>query len=74
MDPDEAQAIYDSTFNCGICGSEIKGKNKHVDHDHKTGKIRGVLCDNCNHMLGMSHENIELLKKAIVYLSGQNPL
>ena len=35
--------------NCAICGEEVK---LHVDHCHKTGKIRGLLCRNCNTSLG----------------------
>lgn len=54
---------------CAICGKELeKGKRLAVDHNHKTGKIRGLLCVNCNMMLGMSKDNINTLKNAIKYL------
>jgi len=39
-----------------------------VDHDHKTGAIRGLLCNNCNHMLGAVNDSRELLLSAIKYL------
>ena len=39
-----------------------------VDHDHKTGKIRGILCAGCNINLGRFVDNIGLLKKMISYL------
>ncbi len=41
-----------------------------VDHDHKTGKIRGLLCEQCNRALGMLKDNRLLLEKAILYLEG----
>lgn len=39
---------------CAICGIDVEeyGKNFHVDHCHKTGKIRGLLCGPCNTRLG----------------------
>jgi len=55
---------------CAICGlSEEKlGSILFVDHDHVSGKIRGLLCDSCNKGLGMFKDNAEILKKAIEYL------
>lgn len=49
---------------CGICGN----RGTHIDHDHVTGKFRDVLCNTCNAGLGMFHDNLELLKKAVTYL------
>lgn len=51
---------------CKICGEE---KLLNVDHCHTTGKIRGLLCTNCNLGLGNFKDNPELLTKAIKYLS-----
>jgi len=45
-----------------ICGT------LHVDHDHSTGKFRGLICGNCNTLLGHSKDNIETLLEAIEYL------
>lgn len=54
---------------CAICDtSENNGKNMYIDHDHTTGKIRGLLCHQCNFGLGHFKDNVELLKKAIKYL------
>jgi len=58
---------------CAICKihKSLNAKGLAVDHDHKTGKIRGLLCTNCNNGLGRFKENIEFLEKAIKYLKGE---
>lgn len=54
---------------CDICGKEPRLTKRHsIDHCHTTGKIRGLLCDDCNTALGKFQDNTTLLKKAIEYL------
>ena len=55
---------------CAICSApQSSFKNKlAIDHCHKTGKVRGLLCSNCNHALGKFKDKISILKKAIEYL------
>ena len=53
--------------NCDLCGDYMSKKN--IDHCHSTNKVRGVLCTNCNTALGKFKDDIELLKKAINYLT-----
>ena len=55
---------------CSICGKTIieNGKLLAVDHDHKTGKIRELLCTKCNLLIGLGNDDPELLKKAVDYL------
>jgi predicted nucleic acid-binding Zn ribbon protein len=54
---------------CGICGNKRRGKRFAVDHDHKTGAVRGILCSMCNHkLLGGAHDSIERLLSAVRYL------
>ncbi len=55
---------------CAICHQTCKtGTRLAVDHNHITGKIRGLLCTNCNRGIGMFQENILILKSAIQYLN-----
>jgi hypothetical protein len=54
---------------CIICGNAPDNdKFLSIDHDHVTGKIRGLLCDRHNKMLGFAQDNIEILQRAIDYL------
>jgi hypothetical protein len=57
---------------CAICGgvntSETKPERLSVDHNHETGRIRGLLCGNCNRGLGLFGEDQERMFKAIEYL------
>lgn len=56
---------------CALCRSDKSDKNNFVvDHCHKTGKIRGILCSYCNRALGMFKDSPEVLEKAISYLKG----
>ena len=58
-------------FTCPICGkTTIPDLTSKVvlDHDHRTGKIRGWICDSCNTGIGRFKDDIELLKAAIKYL------
>lgn len=48
--------------------SEETIKPGHVDHDHKTGKVRGILCSKCNHALGLVNDDESILKAMISYL------
>ena len=70
---------YDDMFEaqkgvCAICGKPESCtfkdviKRLSVDHDHSTGKIRGLLCDKCNRLLGNANDDTGVLVCAILYL------
>ncbi len=62
-------------YSCAICETKTNKTvgdrqfwNFSVDHCHDSGKIRGILCNNCNRALGLFQDNPELLKKAASYV------
>jgi len=60
------------TGACDICGTrEWNGrhKNPHIDHDHATGEVRGLLCHNCNLLVGRAKDDPAILKAALKYLA-----
>ena len=72
--PEVKQALEKFT-GCEICGKTTNNKNSewHLDHNHLTKKFRGILCNNCNTLLGLALEKCEILQKAIAYLRERNP-
>jgi hypothetical protein len=65
-------------FSCAICNkhetnvpqgrASITDYALHVDHSHTTNKVRGLLCTNCNTILGKCYDDPKILKNAIKYL------
>jgi len=67
--------LVEQDNKCAICQYESKPTDKFtlcVDHDHETGKVRGLLCNNCNRSLGLLKDNIIVLNNAIKYLEKNN--
>lgn len=68
---------YERLYNrqeghCAICDKwfpQFGKKGLGVDHDHTTGKIRGLLCNRCNMGIGCLADNIEILLRAIAYIT-----
>ncbi|WP_425579506.1 endonuclease VII domain-containing protein [Streptomyces coacervatus] len=54
----------------GLCAICLKAPAVHVDHCHKTGRVRGVLCFNCNSGLGLLRDDPEAMNRAADYLEG----
>jgi hypothetical protein len=58
---------------CAVCEMVPSGKGKksqtlHVDHDHATGIVRGLLCDKCNRAIGLMGDSATTLTRAAMYL------
>lgn len=66
-----AAMMKDQGGVCAICGTAPEGVKNFpmVDHCHTSGKVRGLLCSNCNQGLGKFKDNPALLRAAIEYLS-----
>ena len=69
---DKYNQMLESQFGCcAICGVKPQ-KNLCVDHCHTTGKVRSLLCVNCNTGIGQFMENPEILTKAAEYVKNHN--
>jgi hypothetical protein len=55
---------------CLICGCSSLDRRFHVDHNHETGKIRGLLCHNCNVAIGLISDNPTVADRMAAYLRG----
>lgn len=67
------QMYRDQNGTCAIChGVNTNGRRLHVDHDHATGKVRALLCHNCNFVIGYAKENPDILLASIGYLDIHN--
>jgi hypothetical protein len=64
----EQLLIAIQTGVCAICGGNRDKRRLHIDHDHNTGKIRGILCGKCNRGLGHFADNSDWLHKAGDYI------
>lgn len=69
LTPDQVDEMAQA--GCAICGTHAwtgRHKGPHVDHDHTTGAVRGILCHECNTGLGKFRDNPDLLERAVAYL------
>ena len=75
--PEDYDRLYEEQQGgCAICGkhqSKLK-KALSVDHNHKTGQIRGLLCNRCNLLLGNVSDNSIILRSAADYLDKYEPV
>jgi hypothetical protein len=68
LTPERHKAMYLAQNGCcAICGESVPYDKVQTDHDHATGKVRGLLCCRCNMQIGI-FDNCDLLERAISYL------
>lgn len=67
---EEQLDYYLSAESCDICKTPkvFLKMSLCIDHNHKTDKVRGMLCSNCNSMIGMAKEDVNILKAGAAYL------
>lgn len=61
------EQLIKQNYKCDICHTWINTSSP-LDHDHLSGKIRGILCKRCNLLLGQVQDDKNILKSAIEYL------
>lgn len=71
--PDDEMHLYDNVTHCQICELELSSiphspQQRCVDHCHTTGEARGVLCRNCNLLIGFAKDDLTILLNSIKYL------
>lgn len=65
----EYKAMYAAQEGrCALC--EVQLPTLHIDHDHQTGRIRGLLCSPCNRALGKLGDTADGLRRALAYIEG----
>lgn len=64
--------LESQNYKCKICGIVNSGRSDKgrllVDHDHKTGRVRGLLCHPCNAALGLLKDDEKTISKALEYI------
>lgn len=69
---DYERLLKEQDGGCAICGTKDprqRSEHFHIDHDHATGIVRGLLCSPCNQGLGYFQENVAVMARAIAYLT-----
>jgi hypothetical protein len=73
LTPEEYEAMSaEQGHACKICkqGPVGRGQGLHVDHDHMTGRVRGLLCTRCNLMIGCALDDPKVLEAGVRYING----
>ncbi len=69
IDKETFQSMFaEQEGRCAICSVGIEERDAHVDHDHQTNRVRGLLCGSCNRGIGMFRDNPDTLDAAGAYL------
>ena len=67
--PEEFWSIYEEQDGaCPVCDKTIKAEDSAIDHNHKTGEVRGILCKSCNRALGLLGDSPDTMFRGLKYL------
>tara|TARA_R110002049_G_scaffold112439_1_gene261927 strand:+ start:10 stop:498 length:489 start_codon:yes stop_codon:yes gene_type:complete len=61
--------LINQNYRCAICMLKFNDNTPNIDHCHKTEKVRGLLCSNCNRGIGLLKDNTTIISNAIKYLN-----
>lgn len=67
---DQVVELFGSSNVCPLCEATFDNDlhQRHIDHNHVTGEVRGIICRNCNWLLGLAQDNPHVLERAARYL------
>ena len=69
LTPEEYRTLLERQGGaCAICGDDAPRRTFHLDHDHETGRVRGILCNSCNRGIGLLKDDVAVLRSAVAYL------
>lgn len=68
LSAEEVERIKASMVSCEVCGASKDDVVLCIDHDHKTGNMRGILCKKCNSGLGFLNDSLETVLALVKYL------
>ena len=69
LEPEDLAYLYAAQNHvCAVCGDPPEGRSLSIDHDHETGRVRGLLCHHCNVALGHVRDDPERLMALVAYL------
>ena len=67
--PEEFWSIYEEQDgSCPVCDKAIEAEDSAIDHNHKTGEVRGILCKSCNRALGLLGDSPDTMFRGFTYL------
>ena len=64
---DEVKKLKENE-SCEICSMDLKWSDRYIDHDHNSGKVRGILCPRCNSILELFEQSKHLIEPSLNYL------
>ena len=66
----QEQLLEQQSYACAVCRTQfLRSSDRHLDHNHLTGKVRGFLCGPCNQAIGLMRDSADQLRAAAEYLT-----